>query len=627
MIKAMRAYCGTILRVDLSKGEIRDEPLNEGWAEKFIGGKGLGIRYLFDLVRPETDPYSPENVIILMTGPLTGTIASTMSRMANVTKSPATGTMSDSHSGGYFPAELKFAGYDGVIINGKAPKPVYLAIKDGRAELKDASHLWGKRVFETTDLIIKESGETPRHYQDGPKVGCIGPSGENKVKFAAIAYDKRHFAGRGGTGAVMGSKNLKAISVRGTQQAKALSVNSEPAFINVVREVIKKDIQQNPDEEMLMKVGTPGVVNLSQAGGLLPTRNFQSGVFSQAEQINADALFDQILVKHASTCYSCSIGCRNITKVKDGEHAGLEGEGPEYETLALCGSNMGIGDIRVVMKFNEECSDWGIDTISTGNVCAWAMELFERGILSREDTRGLELRFGNSEAAIALPRLISLREGIGQVLAEGVAKGSEIIGKGSERYAMHVKGLEYPAYDPRGTFGMALAYATADRGADHNRAWPVGYDAFGKLDPYTAKGKAELCQKDQIRTSVKWSISMCDFLAANLALCARLLNAACEANYTEDSLNIFGRRIWTMTRLFNLREGLTRKDDSMPPRVYLDPLPEGNSKGKVVTQQDFEEMLTEYYSLWGWDDQGRPTRATVEELGLADLAATLEKQH
>ena len=622
MFKLGRAYCGKILKVDLSKNEIVEEPLRTDWAEKFVGGKGLGIRYLFDLLLPGTDPYSPENIIILMTGPLTGTVASTMSRMANVTKSPATGTQSDSYSGGYFPAELKFAGYDGVIITGRSPKPVYLAIKDGHAELRDASHLWGRGVFETTDLIVKESGEQSKRYLDGPKVGCIGPAGENKVRYAAVAYDMHHFAGRGGTGAVMGSKNLKAISVRGTKQAKALSINSDPSFLGVVREVIKKDIQENPDEEMLMKVGTPGIVVLSQGGGLLPTRNFQTGMFNKADQINADALADQILIRHQSTCYSCAIGCRNVTRVKDGQHAGLEGEGPEYETLALCGSNMGIEDIRVVMKFNEECSDWGLDTISTGNVCGWAMELFERGILTRVETDGLELRFGNSEAAAALPQLIALRKGIGNVLAEGVARASKMIGKGSERYAMHAKGLEYPGYDPRGTFGMALAYATADRGADHNRAWPVGYDAFGKLDPFTPEGKADLVQRDQIRTSVKWSTTMCDFLAADLKLCARLLNAACETNHDEESLKIIGKRIWVMARLFNIREGFSRKDDTIPPRIYQDALPEGSSKGKVVTLQDFDKMLTDYYRLWGWDDQGRPTEATVSELGLSDLPGT-----
>lgn len=613
-----RAYVGNILRVDLTKRRTWEEPLNAEWVHSFIGGKGLGIRYLYDLVRPGIDPLSPENIIILMTGPLTGTILSTMSRMANITKSPLSGTLGDSYSGGYFPAELKFAGFDGVIVSGRSTKPVYLDIKDGGVKLRDASHLWGKGVFETTDLIVRESGEKPRYYIDGPKVGCIGPAGENRVRYAVVAYDKHHFAGRGGTGAVMGSKNLKAISVRGTKREKALGINSEPDFLEMVREIVKH-IRVNPANEWAVKVGTPFVVNRSQSAGLLPTRNFQSGVFSKADQINADALFDEILVRHASTCYSCSIGCRNITKIKEGKYAGLEGEGPEYETLVLCGSNMGIEDIRVIMKFNEECSDVGLDTMSTGNICAWAMELFERGILTRNDAGDLELNFGNSEAAVALPQLIAFRKGIGDVLAEGVARASRTVGKGSERYALHVKGLEYPGYDPRGSFGMALAYATSDRGADHNRAWPVGRDAFGKLDPFTAQGKAELVRNDQVRKSVRWSITMCDFLAADFSLIARLLNAACQTNYTEDDLTKVGRRIWTLSRLFNLREGFSRKDDSMPPRMSLDPLPEGNPKGKVITEQDFETMLTEYYRLWGWDEQGRPTKETIDELELADL--------
>jgi aldehyde:ferredoxin oxidoreductase len=308
-----------------------------------------------------------------------------------------------------------------------------------------------------------------------------------------------------------------------------------------------------------------------------------------------------------------------VSEVKDGKYAGLKGEGPEYETLALCGANMGIDDIRTILKFNEECSNVGIDTISAGNICAWAMELYERGIITKKDTDGLELTFGNADAAVQLPRLIAERRGFGNVLAEGVARAAKMVGKDSDRYALHVKGLEYPGYDPRGTFGMGLAYATADRGADHNRAWPVGYDAFGKLDPFTTEGKAELCQTDQIRTSVKWSTTMCDFLAANLALCARLINAACETNHTEDTLKVVGRRIWTMARLINSREGFSRKDDTIPKRIYMEPLPEGNPKGKVLSQEDFQKMLTEYYQLWGWDDQGRPTPATVQELGLTDL--------
>jgi len=619
MLKGGRAYCGSIMHVDLTNEQMREEPLNEEWVLKFIGGKGLAIRYLYDLVKPGIDPFSAENVIILMTGPLTGTVASTMSRLANVTKSPLSGTLSDSYSGGFFPAELKFAGFDGVIIEGRSPKPVYLAIKDGQAEIRDARHLWGKGVFETTDMILRESGEKPRHYQDGPKVGCIGPAGENMVRYAAVAYDKHHFAARGGTGAVMGSKNLKAISVRGTKQAKALSINSEPAFLSMVRELIKKDIRENPREEGYIKVGTPRTVDRSQSAGLLPTRNFQTGIFLHADQINADALFDNILVKHTTTCFSCAIGCRNITKVKDGSYAGLEGEGPEYETLGMCGSNLGIGDIRDVFKLNEECADMGLDTISAGNVCGWAMELFERDVITARDTDGLELRFGNSEAAIRLLRLISFRKGIGDVLADGIARASKKIGKNSERYAMHVKGLEFPAYDPRGSFGMALAYATSDRGADHQRAWPVGYDAFGKLDPFTIEGKAGLVHSDQIVTSLKYSAIMCDFLAADLRLIARLLNAACDTDYDDVSIVTVGKRIWTLTRLFNLREGFSRKDDSIPQRLHLDPLPEGNPKGRIIPERNFQKMLSEYYELWGWDQQGRPTRATIEELGLASL--------
>ena len=602
----------------MTNGQVRKEPLKLEWAEKFIGGKGLGIRYLFDLLPAHVDPLSPDNAIILMTGPLTGTIASTMSRMANVTKSPLSETLSDSHSGGYFPAELKFAGFDGVIIEGRSSKPVYLSIKDEQAEIRDASHLWGKGVFETNDLIIRESGEKPRHPMDGPKVGCIGVAGENRVRFAAIAYETHHFAGRGGTGAVMGSKNLKAISVRGTRQTKSLNINSEASFQNAVREIIKKDIRENPSEEMLMRVGTPGIVALSQAAGLLPTRNFQSGVFERADQIDADAMADKILVKHVSTCYSCSIGCRNITKVKDGEYAGLEAEGPEYETLALCGSNLGINDIRVITKFNEDCSDYGLDTISTGNVCGWAVEAYERGALTKEEVGELELKFG-SPAIGKLPKMIAFRQGIGNLLAEGVARASRRIGGDTAKYAMHVKGLEYPGYDPRGTFGMALAYATADRGADHNRAWPVGYDAFGKFDPFTPDRKAELVYKDQIRTSVKWSLEMCDFLAANLSLCSRLLNLTCDTKFDEETISVLGRRIWTMTRLFNMREGFSKKDDTMPPRIQLDPLPEGVTKGRFVSQQAFDKMLTEYYRLWGWDEDGAPTPTSIDELGLSDL--------
>jgi len=612
-------YCGQLLRVDLTKMTCKPEKLKEDWVRDFVGGKGLGVRYLYDLIRPGTDPYSPENPIIFMTGPLTGTVASTMSRIALVTKSPLTGTMSDSYSGSYFPAELKHAGFDGIVITGKASAPTYLFVEDGHAELRSARDLWGKDAFETTDEIVRQCSESSTVKRDAPKVACIGPAGENQVRFAAVVFDKNHYAGRGGTGAVMGSKNLKAVAVRGTKHAQSLAINSNPQFLEVVRNSIKRDIHENPDAESMIKFGTPVIVDLDNNAGILPTRNFQTGVFPDADKINSDALVNQLLVKHTTTCFSCSIGCRNITKIKDGQFAGLEGEGPEYETLGLAGSNLAIGDIRVVMKFNHECSRMGLDTISAGNVIGWAMELYERGLITKADTQGLDLSFGNAAAVVALPEIIAMRKGIGDTLAEGVARASGKVGKGSERYALHCKGQEFPGYDPRGSFGMALAYATSDRGADHNRAWPVAYEAFGKMDPFTGVGKAELVVKDQIRTSVKWSMCACDFIPIDLPIIAELLSAATGQKYTEEDVRKIGRRIWTLTRLFNTREGFSRQHDGIPPRIYLDPLPDGNPKGKVVPKKDYETMLTEYYKLWGWDDQGKPTRAAVEELGLANL--------
>ncbi len=598
----------------------KPEKLREDWARDFIGGKGLGVRYLYDLVRPGIDPFSPENPIIFMTGPLTGTVASTMSRIALLTKSPLTGTMSDSYSGSYFPAELKFAGFDGIIITGKAAAPTYLYVEDGRAELREARSLWGNDVFETTASIVSKHSPSGVEKRDLPKVACIGPGGENRVRFAAVAFDENHFAGRGGTGAVMGSKNLKAVAVRGTKQARSLAINSNPRFLQVVRNSIKRDIRENPDAESSIKYGTPSIVDLSNNAGLLPTRNFQTGVFPDADKINSDTLVETLLVKHTTTCFSCSIGCRNITKIRDGQFAGLEGEGPEYETLALAGSNLGIGDIRVIAKFNRECSRIGIDTISAGAVIAWAMELYQRRLLTEAETQGLDLSWGNVATMVALPEMIARRKGIGDILAEGIALASKKIGRDSERYAMHCKGQEFPGYDPRGSFGMALAYATSDRGADHNRAWPVAYEAFGQMDPFTAKGKAELVVKDQIRSSVKWSMCACDFIPIDLPIIAELLNAATGQKHTEEDVRKIGRRIWTLTRLFNTREGFSKQHDLIPPRIYLDPLPEGSPKGKVVSARDFESMLTEYYRLWGWDEQGKPNKSSVMELGLADLA-------
>lgn len=610
---ARTGYIGKVAKVDLTSGSCKAEPLNTHWARLFIGGKGLGARYLYELLPPSVDALSPRNVIIFMTGPLTGTIASTMSRMALITKSPATNTFLDSYAGGYFPAELKYAGFDSLIVTGRADKPSYIYINDGRIDIRDASHIWGLNTHETVDALTTELGEK------FARVGTIGPAGERLVKFACVAFEKRHYAGRGGAGAVMGSKNLKAVVAKGSLGPKALPINGNREFANLVRELIRDEIRNNPGEEWALKYGTPFVVALSNEVGILPTRNFRSGVFENVSGINMDALKDRILDKHYSSCFSCSIGCRNDSSVKDGEYAGVHGEGPEYETIALGGSNCGIGRIEAVLKFSDTVSKLGMDTISTGNVIAFAMELFERGILSSDELGGLDLGFGNEGALLKLAELIAYRRGVGDILAEGVQKAADRIGRGSERYALHVKGLEYPGYDPRGSVGMALGYATSDRGACHGRAWTVAYEAFGKLDPFTTDGKAQLVMDDQVQKAVRWSLTACEFYPVNYSTMIKLLAAATGYSYTEEELSKIGRRIWNLTRLFNVREGFTRKDDTMPARIAEDPLPAGRTEGKVVKYEDFYMMLNQYYALQGWDEEGRPKKETLMELGLQDL--------
>ncbi|MFQ5761942.1 MAG: aldehyde ferredoxin oxidoreductase family protein [Candidatus Bathyarchaeia archaeon] len=613
------AYAGKLLHVDLTAGVVKPEPLNMSWAREFIGGKGLAARYLFELLRPGTDPLSPDNVLIWMTGPLTGTVASTMSRVALVTKSPLSNTFLDSYAGGFFPAELKFAGFDGIIIQGRAATPRYILIREGEAEVKDASPLWGKNTHEATDILERELGDKKI------RVGTIGPAGEHLVRFANVAFDRHHFAGRGGAGAVMASKNLKAVVARGIGGPKTVSVNSDQKFLSLVREVIKTDIHENPDEEWAIKEGTPFVVDRSQENGLLPTRNFQTGVFDKADDIDFSAIKEKTLDKHTTTCFSCSIGCRNVTSIKDGKFKGLRGEGPEYETLSMCGSNCGIGDLLTITRFNQLCSQNGMDTISTGNTVAFAMELYELGILSSEEVGGLDLRFGNEEAYLAMPDLIANRRGIGDTLAEGTRIAAQRIGRGSDRYSLNVKGLEYPGYDPRGSYGMGLAYATSDRGACHMRAWPVAFEAFGKRDPFTTEGKAKLVADEHYLKAVRWSLTACDFYAVGYAYMAKLASHAIGTNITEDELRRIGKRIWTLTRAFNVREGFTRNDDTLAPRIYLDPLPDGRPKGKILSKENLEKMLTEYYALVGWDENGIPKKEMLAELNLAEEVEEIRK--
>lgn len=613
----IKGYAGKILRVDLSKNKVRAEALNEAWSKKFIGGKGLAARYLFEELKPKTDPLSPENRLIFMTGPVTGTDPHppAAAKGVVVTKSPATYTFLDSYFGGNFMVEMKFASFDGIIIHGKADNSSYLFVEDGDAEIRVAEGLKGEGVYETTDLIKEETGDRDI------KVAAIGPAGENLVKFACICFERHHQAGRGGSGAVMGSKNLKAVAVQGTNKVE---VHNPETWREFVKMTIKKEIMENPEMEGYRTIGTPMYVQTSNMVGILPTKNFQDGAFKDVDKIDWDAIKENIFVKKTS-CYRCPVSCRNITRIDTGPFRGLGIEGPEYETLALTGSNCGINDLSAIVKFNDLCDNNGLDTISAGNVTAFAMECFEKGLLSKEDLGDLDLSFGSIEGFLEIPRLVALREGIGDTLAEGVKMASDRIRKGSEHFALQVKGLEYPGYDPRGTFGMALAYATSDRGACHMKAWPVAYDAFGDKDPFTHEGKAKLCIGDQNYNAVKFSLIFCDFYAIGYPTMAHFYNLATGRETSEEELELIGERIWNLTRTFNVREGFTRKDDTLPARIAEEPLVSGPSKGRMLPRKSFEKMLGEYYQLRGWTSDGIPTREKLESLGLARELKQLEK--
>lgn len=610
---AADGYTGKVLRVDLSSEKISTEPLNREWARQFIGGKGLGARYLFEELKPGTDPMSPDNILSIWTGPLVGTLVPLTSRYVIVTKSPLTGTFLDSYAGGFFGPEMKYAGYDGVMIKGKASKPVYLWLNDGKVEIRDARNVWGKDTYKTEEVIRKETGEKMA------RVASIGPAGEKLSLISSVTNDLTRNAGRGGTGAAFGSKNLKAVAARGTLGVEVPDMSS---LLEMTKEMIKTDVVGNPDHAGMITDGTPILVDMSNDAGILPTRNWHDGMFDGTSGINSESIKTRVLVRKKA-CFDCAIACGSWSKVKAGAFSGAATEGPEYETLGLCGSNCGIKNVEAVIKFVEDCDRLGLDSISAGNVVALAMDMYEKGALTRKEVNGLDLSFGNEEAYAKMPGIIASREGIGDALAEGAMRAARRIGHGAEGLVMHVKGLEYPAYDPRGTIGMALAYATSDRGACHLRAWPVAGDAYGSADPWSTEGKAATCVEDQTRTSVKWSFIFCDFYGVNFPNMAKYYTAVTGQSSSEEDLRMIGRRIWNLTRAFNYREGFARKDDTLPERMVTEPLPSGKTAGKAVPKEAFETMLSEYYKLWGWDNQGRPTKAALQEAGLGDIASKL----
>jgi aldehyde:ferredoxin oxidoreductase len=574
----MKGYMNNVLRIDLTNRSWKTEPLNMEWARKYIGGKGLGIKYLYEEMAPNTDPFSPDNKLILMTGPMTGTTVPCSGKLAVISRSPATGTILDCSIGGHIASEIKFAGYDAVILEGALEQPGVLSVIDNKITFMDAGELWGKGSHETETTLLKSHGKDV-------KVLSIGPAGENLSTMACINSEYYRQAGRGGIGSVMGSKKLKAIIVKGSGGVEVHDIKKSMQRIN---EIMREDTLTD-DNLWAYTDGTAMIVEMSQNTGILPTRNFQDGTFEGFRGIDSEAMKKARAGKKA--CGSCALGCGNFTRTSRGVV-----EGPEYETIALCASNCGIDDLDALVKFNDLCDDMGLDTISAGNTTAFAMEMTEKGI------RDFGLNFGDVESYLKVPEMIARKEGIGLELGLGTRELSKRYG--GEAFAMQVKGLEFPGYEPRGSWGMGLAYATADRGACHMRAWPAAMEAYGDLDPFTVEGKAQLVMDMQNSNAVKFSLVLCDFWATGENTMAEVLNLITGADYTAEELLVIGERVVNLARAFNNREGFTAASDKLPDRIFNEALKSGVTEGKKIPREDFDRMLSEYYRLRGWDKDG-----------------------
>ncbi len=599
----MKGWVGKLLRVDLTKGEWKTEELDRDLAQKFIGGRGLGSKILFDEIDPRIDPFSPDNKLIMATGPLTGTSASAAGRYMAITKSPLTGTIACSNSGGHFGAELKFSGFDLIIIEGKAKEPVYLYVEDGKVDIKHATHLWGKTTHEATDQILAETDMDA-------KVACIGPAGERLVRFACIINDKHRAAGRSGVGAVMGSKNLKAVAVKGSGSVR---IADKEAFRKATLDGFQK-IKANPVTSAgLPSYGTAVLVNVINQHGLFPTRNFQEGVFEGAEKISGETMAEQILIRNRA-CFACPIACGRVTKTTHPKYE-YAGEGPEYESDWSLGACCGVDHIDAIGKANYLCDLLGMDPISAGVTIACGMELFQRGLITTREV-GRSLHFGDPDAMVEMVRATGYREGFGDVLAEGSYRLAEKFGH--PEYSMSVKKQEFPAYDGRGAQGMGLQYATSNRGACHVRGYMISPEILGapqKLDPFETEEKAGWTKAFQDTTAIVDSSGICLFntFAIGAPEILEYLKAATGLEMSLEELMKAGERIWNLERLFNLKAGLTGKDDRLPDRLIKEPMPGGPAKGKVV---ELDKMLPEYYELRGWDKEGVPTPERLKELGL-----------
>lgn len=609
----LSGYTGKIGWIDLTLGTTETRDLDEGIARKYLGGKGLGAYLLYKHLKPATDPMDPGNIMIFMTGPLTGTTFPAVSRSGVITKSPLTGTFLDSYSGGFFGTQMTWSGFDALVVTGRAKEPSYLLVNNGTISIQDAQGLWGLSTSACEGQLkdIHKTGEAERI-----SVAAIGQAGESGVKFANIINEKRAH-GRGGAGAVMGSKNLKAIVLKGDGK---FPLADESLFKDIVKRCRKKiaDHPMTGKGGVFPKIGTMMTVDLTQETGTLPTKNWQENTFGLSEKINGDAFLEYQVRPRA--CFACPIGCSRDTRaVQRGKE--YITEGPDYETIYAMGSNCDIGDPGVIIAADRLCDDYGMDTISCGVAVGFAMECFERGLITREDTGGIDLTFGNGDALLDTIERIGKREGIGELLSEGVMRASKKI-PGTEDFAMHVKGLELPGYDPRGMKGQGLTYALSDRGGCHVRSNTLRTELLGLPEPIDRYGYEE---KAAMVANLQLAYATCDCIIACLfgafAITpddfAEAISAATGWDIGPEELRTIAERAWNTTRLFNIREGFTREDDTLPGRLFAEPSTAGPSKGQVVDREAFNQMIEEYYEVVGWDRKtGIPTDEKLNALGI-----------
>lgn len=602
------------MHVDLTTGKIETEPLKAELARKYIGGIGLGIRLLLEHCPPGADPFSPKNPLILTTGPLSGTMAPTGGNgHAFVAKSPQSFGVGEAKSHGAFGTELKRAGYDAVIFKGRAEKPVYLWIDDDSVQLLDAKHLWGKSPAETEDAIREELGD---QYI---RTAAIGLAGEKLARFACIMNDRTRAAGRTGMGAVMGYKKLKAIAVRGTKDVAVADFDGFIEFVKMMHERMK-----GPATRKYRTLGTPLNVLVHNALHVMPTRNYNNAHFEGAEVVSGEELNRRYVAKIIA-CNSCAMRCEHIAVVPEGPYKGTMTR-MEYEPLWALGPYCGVDRLDAIIKAMDLCNYYGFDAIGAGVVVGFAMDCYEKGLLTKEDMDGIEAKFGNHEALVQLIEKMGKREGIGDVLAEGVKFAAEKIGKGAEKLAQHIKGVEVTGYDLRALKTAALGYAVSFRGADHNRHGSYGVDIKGTVDRFKAeKGRGKIVREIEDLYTIIDSLIVCKFgrgtYYKGFEDLAKLYSLVTGFDVTAEEMRLTGERINNVARLFNIREGLGRKDDTLPWKVMNQPIPdEGPSKGSYVTQEELDLLLDDYYEVRGWTREGIPTLEKLKELGMEEFA-------